>query len=196
MPFQNVAIIERRYEFFPTIPKAPQTLSIARNDSGRKRSRPRMGGGGAGSVLQVRRNLPFETQAVKLVGEGAERERGAVISRSAQAVAVQKLPDAAGDGGRRVDDRDAAAREDTFEDGQQERIVRAAEHDLVGSVLQHLRDGGTDGGLGLGRRLKIVFDQFDEAPAGCRDEVYAVAVPGRRAAKEFAVEAPFGIREW
>ena len=57
-----------------------------------------MGGGGAGSVLQVRRNLPFETQAVELVGEGAERERGAVIRRSAQAVAVQKLPDAAGDG--------------------------------------------------------------------------------------------------
>ena len=109
-----------------------------------------------------------------------------------QAVTVEQLHDAAGDGGRRVDDRDAAARDDTFEDGKQERIVRAAEHDLVGPVLQHLRDGGTDGSLGLGRSFEVVFDQFDEAPAWRRDKVYAVAVPGRRAAEELAVEAPFG----
>ena len=57
MPFQNVAIIERRYEFFPTIPKVPQTLSIARSDSGRKRSRPRMGGGVGG----YRSNVPERT---------------------------------------------------------------------------------------------------------------------------------------
>lgn len=66
------------------------------------------------------------------------------------------------------------------------------EHDLVGPVLQHLRDGGTDGSLGLGRSFEVVFDQFDEAPAWRRDKVYAVAVPGRRAAEELAVEAPFG----
>ena len=89
-----------------------------------------MGGGGAGSVLQVRRNLPFETQAVKLVGEGAERERGAVIRRSAQAVAVQKLPDAAGDGGRRVDDRGPSV-DDAFHHRRQKGIVRTPQHDLA-----------------------------------------------------------------
>ena len=127
-----------------------------------------------------RLRLAFQTEAVGLVGKGAERIFRAVGGVGAQAVTVEQLHDAAGDGGRRVDDRDAAAREDTFEDGQQERIVRAAEHDLVGPVLQHLRDGGTDGGLGLGRRLQIVFDQFDEAPAGCRVQTPGVHASNRK----------------
>ena len=144
------------------------------------------------ALLKCPQGLAFQAEAVGLVGKGAERIFRAVGGVDVQAVTVEQLHDAAGDGGRRVDDRDAAARDDTFEDGKQERIVRAAEHDLVGPVLQHLRDGGTDGSLGLGRSFEVVFDQFDEAPAWRRDKVYAVAVPGRRAAEELAVEAPFG----
>ena len=89
-----------------------------------------------------------------------------MVRGGVQAVLVEQLDDAAGDGGRRIDDFDAAARDDAFQHGKQEGIVRASQHDLVGAVFQHHRDGVADGLLGFGRRFAVALDQFDETAAG------------------------------
>ena len=135
----------------------------------------------------------FQTQAVAFAGEGAERIGGDVVRGGVQAVLVEQLDDAAGDGGRRIDDFDAATRDDAFQHGKQEGIVRASQHDLVGAVFQHHRDGVADGLLGFGRRFAVALDQFDETAAGGGDEFDAAAVFGRRAAEKFAVETPLGL---
>ena len=70
--------------------------------------------------------------------------------------------------------------------------MRASQHDLVGAVFQHHRDGVADGLLGFGRRFAVALDQFDETAAGGGDEFDAAAVFGRRAAEKFAVETPLG----
>ena len=55
----------------------------------------------------------------------------------------------AGDGGRGVDDADAGAGE-ALDDGQQEGVVSAAEHDGVGAGVEQRLQARADDALGLG----------------------------------------------
>ena len=115
-----------------------------------------------------------------------------MIRRSAQAAVVEQLRHPAGDGRRRIDDRNAAPGDDALEHGRQERIVRAPQHDLVGAPGQHRFHGGAHRGFGLGRILPVPFNQLHEPRARDGQDLDPAAVPGGGAAEQLAVEAPLG----
>ncbi len=132
----------------------------------------------------------FQPQAVGLVGEGEKGEVGPAAGLGAEVEPIEQLHDAAGDGGRRVDDGDIVPRDDTFDERQEERIVGAPQDDLIGTGAQHGGDGPADARFGLGRRLAVGLDQLDEARTGHGDDLDALAIAGGGAAEQIAVETP------
>ena len=71
---------------------------------------------------------------------------------------------------------------------RQERVVRAAEYDLVGSGIEHRAEQFVDPCQRFGRLLAVAFDQFDETFPDLRQDFHPVGIALRRFAEQTAVQ--------
>ena len=70
----------------------------------------------------------------------------------------------------------------------QKGVVRAAEHDPVGSGLDHRRKQTLHPTIGLLGPFAVLLDQFDETLADSGDDPHPVLVATRRLAKQLAAQ--------
>ena len=140
------------------------------------------------------RGTGFEHQpaAVGLVSESKETVFGHMTGLGAEAVGIKQLHDTSCDSRRRVNDRDAVTVKHPPQNGQQKRIMRTPQDNLVGPTQKHVGDSSAHACLGLGRIFTVALDQFDKSPTRRSDDLYTHPVTGCRPTKQIAVKTALG----